>query len=184
LDDPTPVALIRRCQTGDAEAFRTLIEAHKHALFGVAFLMTRDRGMAEDAVQEALVEIWKHLPTLRDPTRLKSWMMRIVVNEVNQQLRMKRVPSIPIDAADIPCDDDPMENRVISAERRRLIQEALSGLPREQREAVVLRFYSDLSVPEIAAATGAPEGTIKSRLSRALAHLNKALRNEGLEAEA
>ncbi|QNT76863.1 RNA polymerase sigma factor [Dehalogenimonas etheniformans] len=184
MDDPGQAALVRRCQDGDAEAFRALVEAYKNALFGVAFLMTRDRGMAEDAIQEALVQIWKHLPSLRDPARIKSWMMRIVVNEVNQQLRKKRVPSLPIEAADIPCDDDPVENRIISAERRRKIQEALSGLPREQREAIVLRFYSDLSVPEIAAATGAREGTIKSRLHRALENLNEALQNEGLEAEA
>ncbi|XUW99890.1 MAG: sigma-70 family RNA polymerase sigma factor [Dehalogenimonas sp.] len=182
MDDPGQAALVRRCQDGDTEAFRILIEAYKGALFGVAYLVSHDRSTAEDAVQESLVEIWRHLPSLRDPARIKPWMMRIVVNEVNQQLRKKRVPSLPLETADILCDANPPEEAALSEDRRRLIRKALSGLPQEQREAVVLRFYSDLSVPEIAAATRTPEGTVKSRLHRALEHLNKALQAEGLEA--
>ena len=183
MDDAGQAALVRRCQDGDAEAFRTLIEAYKNTLFGVAYLMTRDRGMAEDAVQEGLVQIWKHLPSLQDPTRIKPWLIQIVVNEVKQQFRKKQVPSLPIDAADIACDGNPPEELAMSEERRRLTRRALSGLPREQREAVVLRFYSDLSVPEIAAATRTPEGTIKSRLNRAMSRLGLALQAEGMEVE-
>ena len=183
MDDPGQAALVRRSQDGDAEAFRTLVEGYKNALFGVAYLMTRDRRVAEDAVQEGLIQIWKHLPSLRDPTRIKPWLIQIVVNEVKQQFRTKQVPSLPIEAADIACDDNAPEEQAMSSERRRLIKQALSGLPQEQREAVVLRFYSDLSVPEIAAATRTPEGTIKSRLNRAMTRLGTLLQAEGMEAE-
>jgi len=183
LDDPGQADLIRRSQDGDAQAFRGLIDTYKNTLFGVAYLMARNRGMAEDALQEGLVQIWKHLPSLRDPTRIKPWLIQIVVNEVKQQFRKKQVPSVPIEAADTACDGNPPEELAMSEERRRLIKQALSGLPQEQREAVVLRFYSDLSVPEIAAATRTPEGTIKSRLSRAMAHLGATLQAEGLEVE-
>ena len=183
MDDPGQAALVRRSQNGDAEAFRTLIEAYQNALFGVAYLMTRDRGMAEDAVQEGLIQIWKHLPSLRDPSRLKPWLIRIVVNEVKQQFRVKQVPSLPIEAADTACDGNPTEELAMSEERRHMIRQALSGLPQEQREAVILRFYSDLSVPEIAAVTRTPEGTIKSRLNRAMSRLGVTLRAEGMEVE-
>ena len=183
MDDPGQAALVRRCQNGDAQAFRVLIETYKNTLFGVAYLIARDRGMAEDAVQEGLVQIWKHLPSLRDPARIKPWLFQIVVNEVKQQFRVKRVPSLPIEAADTACEGNPPEELAMSEERRRLIRRALSGLPQEQREAVVLRFYSDLSVPEIAAATRTPEGTIKSRLNRAMSRLGVALQAEGLEVE-
>jgi hypothetical protein len=75
-------SLIRRCQAGDKEAFRVLVEMHSKILFGTAYLMTRDRGLAEDAVQEALVKVWKHLPSLRLQGSFKSWLLRIVINEV------------------------------------------------------------------------------------------------------
>ena len=136
MDDAEQAALVRRCQSGDTEAFRTLIEAYKNTLFGVAYLMTHDRAAAEDAVQEGLVQIWRHLPSLRDPGRIKPWLIRIVVNEVNRQFRRKTAPSLPLEAADAACDDNLPEEEAMSAERRRLIRQALSGLPREQREAV------------------------------------------------
>jgi len=183
LDESNEVALVRRCQAGDAEAFRALIETYKNVLFGVAYLITRNRTSAEDAVQEGLVKIWKNLPSLRDPVKIKSWLVRIVVNEVKQWFRVNPAPSLPLDAvAGIPCDSDPPEELAMSAERRRLIRRALGALPREQQEAVILRFYSELSVPEIARVIRVPEGTIKSRLSRALSRLGAVLRREGLEA--
>ncbi|MEL7563035.1 sigma-70 family RNA polymerase sigma factor [Dehalogenimonas sp. 4OHTPN] len=181
MDEPEEAALVRRCQAGDAEAFRILVERHKNVLFGVAYLMTHDRPAAEDAVQEGLVQIWRCLPSLRDPSKVKPWLIRIVVNEVKQQFRMKHVPVAPLEAAaDFPDETDLPEQQLISAERRQLIKRALTTLPPEQREAVVLRFYSDLTVPEIAGITNQPLGTIKSRISRALAHLGKELGYEGL----
>lgn len=184
MDESSEVALVRRCQAGDAEAFRALVETYKNVLFGVAYLMTGDRTSAEDAVQEGLVKIWKSLPSLRDPGKIKSWLVRIVVNEVKQGFRVKPAPSLPLDAAaGVPCEADPPEELVMSTERRRLIRRALGALPREQQEAVILRFYSELSVPEIARVVRVPEGTIKSRLSRALSRLGSVLRSEGLEAE-
>ena len=107
MKDSQEAALVQRCQTGDTEAFRMLVETHRKMLFGVAYLMTRDRGMAEDAVQEALIQIWQHLPSLRQPNSIKPWSMRIVVNEVKQQLRKKQVPTTSLEkASDIPSELD------------------------------------------------------------------------------
>ncbi len=183
MDEAEAAALVRRCQTGDTEAFRALVETYKNTLFGVAYFMTHDRAAAEDAVQEGLVQIWCHIHSLRDPGRIKPWLIRIVVNEVNQQFRKKPAPSLPLEAADAAFDDNLPEEQAMTTERRRLICHALDGLPREQREAVILRFYSDLSVPEIAAVTHSPEGTIKSRLHRAMSYLSTILQAEGLEVE-
>ncbi|KTB47794.1 RNA polymerase sigma factor, sigma-70 family [Dehalogenimonas alkenigignens] len=181
MDEPEEAALVRRCQAGDAEAFRILVEAYRNTLFGVAFLMTHDRPAAEDAVQGGLVQVWRCLPSLRGPSKVKPWLIRIVVNEVKQQFRMKHVPVAPLEAAaDIPDETDLPEQKVISAERRQTIRRALSKLPPEQREAVVLRYYSGLTVPEIGGTTGQPQGTVKSRLHRDLAHLGKELGYEGL----
>ncbi len=172
-------ALVRRCQAGDKEAFRVLIEQHSKLLFGTAYLMTRDRGLAEDAVQEALVQMWKYLPSLRFHGSLKAWLVRIVVNEVKQQLRKRRLPVIPLEqSTEVAADPEEAEIEIVRHEEHRQLRQALERLPSEQREAVVLRYFSDLTVPEVAVATGEREGTIKSRLSRALDRLGEILRRD------
>jgi RNA polymerase sigma-70 factor (ECF subfamily) len=179
LNESGETALVRRSQAGDKEAFRTLVEKYRSVLFGTAYLMTRDRGLAEDAVQEALVRMWEHLPSLRIQSSFKAWMVRIVVNEINQQRRKKRVPTIPLEKApEVGSDCGETEAVVVRSEERRSLRRALEMLPSEQREAVVLRYFSDLTVPEVAKVMGQREGTIKSRLSRALERLGEILRNE------
>ncbi len=180
MNEPEEAALIRRCQAGDKEAFRTLVERYRSVLFGTAYFMLRERGLAEDAVQEALVQAWRHLSSLRLQSSLRAWLVRIVVNEVNQQLRKKHVPTLPLEQApEVANNVDEVETKLVRHEERRQIRQALEMLPSEQREAVVLRYFSDLTVPEIAAVTGRPEGTIKSRLSRALGYMGEIMRNDG-----
>jgi len=171
--------LVSRCQDGDTEAFRTLVEQYSRVLFGTAYLMTRDRGIAEDAVQAALEQMWKKLPSLRRNGSLKAWLVRIVINEVNQQRRRKRLPTMPLEQApEIPDDPPEIETLLFHDEEHRRLRQALEALPVEQREAVVLRYFSDLTVPEVAEVMGEREGTIKSRLSRALDRLGEVLRKD------
>jgi RNA polymerase sigma-70 factor (ECF subfamily) len=177
LNEPEE-ALVRRCQAGDREAFRMLVEQHKQILFGTAYLMMRDRGLAEDALQEAVVKIWQCLPSLRRHSSLKAWLLRIVVNEVKQQLRKRQVPILPLEEAPEPAGnpDETGEAMVLRLEEYRYLRQALGTLPPEQQETIVLRYYSGMTVPEIAAVMGQREGTIKSRLSRALERLGDVLR--------
>jgi RNA polymerase sigma-70 factor (ECF subfamily) len=183
LNESQEAALIRRCQTGDKEAFGMLVEQYRSMLFGIAYLMMRDRGLAEDVVQEALIQIWKHLPSFRLQSSIKTWLVRIVINEVKQQFRKKKLPQVSLeDVPDVTNELDEPESVLIHDQERQRLRQAIAKLPSDQREAIVLRYFSDLSVPEIAAATNQPEGTIKSRLSRALEHLNEILnRNVGGE---
>ena len=164
--------LVRRSQVGDEEAFCVLVEQHRNVLFGTAYLMTRDRGLADDAVQEALFKMWKNLPSFRFQGSFKAWLVRIVANEVKQQYRKKQVPTTPIkEAAEIGGNHDEAEERALLSEERRRMGKALSTLPEEQREVVVLRYFADLTVPEIAKTMGCKDGTVKSRLNRALGRL-------------
>lgn len=179
MSESDEAALISRCQNGDKEAFRMLVEQHKRILFGTAYLMVRDRGVAEDALQEALVKVWKHLPSLRLHGSLKAWLLRIVVNEVNQQFRKRRVQTLPLEkASELAGDPDEVGETLIRQEEYQFLRQALGMLPPDQKETVVLRFYSGLTVPEIAAVMGQREGTIKSRLSRALDRLGNILRSD------
>jgi len=179
LNESKEAALVRRCQAGDKEAFRILVEQYRNILFGTAYLMMRDRGLAEDAVQEALIQMWKHLPSLHLHGSFKAWIVRIVVNEVKQQFRKKQVPTVPLEqVAEIADDFDGTETAMVHDEERQQLKQALEKLPSEQRETLVLRYFSELTVPEIATVTGQREGTIKSRMSRGLERLRLILCND------
>lgn len=172
--------LITRVREGDREAFRELVELHHAALFGTAYLILRDRDLAKDIVQEALIKIWRHFPSLRRQTSVKAWMVRIVVNETKQYLRKKKLPVVSLEMealADHESDDS--ETNVIHHEEMLTVRHAMKDLSREQREVVVLRYFSELTIPEIATVTNNREGTVKSRLSRAMDRLNKLLRDSG-----
>lgn len=184
LDKSEEAAAIRRCQAGDKEAFRMLAEQYERILFRTAYLMTRDSGLAADAVQEALLAMWKHLPSLRTQNGLKAWLFRILVNEVKQQGRKKRVPTVPIERAyDLTDGADGVEMEMERDEIREAVREALRMLPDQQGEAVVLRYFGGLTIAEIAFTMGCREGTVKSRLSRSLGRLEVILRgNKAIEA--
>ncbi|HVC38560.1 MAG TPA: SigE family RNA polymerase sigma factor [Candidatus Dormibacteraeota bacterium] len=128
-----------------------------------AYLFLRDQGLAEDCVQDAFVSAWRARSSLRDPGAERAWLMTIVANTARSHLR-RRIP-IPTDTlpAD-PSTHDPFDELALSAD----LGLALDQLPSDQREVIVLRVYLDLSVEETARALRVAEGTVKSRLSRAL----------------
>lgn len=179
MNESEEAAAIRSCKAGDKEAFRTLAEQYERMLFGIAYLMTRDRDLAADAVQETFLKMWKHISSLRAGNGLKAWLARILVNEVKQQGRKKRVPTVPIEqASGVPDSSDGIEIQMERGELREAVRKALCMLPHQQAEAVVLRYFGGFTVAEIAFAMGCREGTVKSRLSRALGRLEGILRDE------
>jgi RNA polymerase sigma-70 factor (ECF subfamily) len=164
--------LVERAMHGDRDAFGIIAERRLARLTGTAGLILRDADAADDAAQETLVRAWRDLPGLRDPDRFDPWLHRILVRACGDHLRRRgrdtarRSDAIPdmagADEAARHADRDEMDR-------------ALDRLSVEQRTAVVLHYYLGLSHPEIAGATGQPIGTVKSRLSRALDHLQAAL---------
>jgi RNA polymerase sigma factor (sigma-70 family) len=162
--------LVDRAQRGDHDAFAALVAATADRHVRIARLILRDTERAEDAVQEALIKVWRELPRLRELDRFEAWATRILVNACRDEARRSRrrvefriVPEIetPDTAAD-----------VIARER---LERAFERLPLEQRVVLVLHHYAGLSQSEIAAATGRPVGTVKSRLSYAIASMRSAL---------
>ena len=180
MNETDSAAMKQSFQAGDKETFRAIVEQNSRVLFGTAYLMTHDRGRAEDAVQEAFIKAWQNLPALHLDGNLRAWLVRIVINEVKQQYRKKRLPEVPIEqAAGVP-DPGEIDTSMILDEEHRLLRQAVELLPQKQKEVVVLRYFADLSVPEVAKATGQREGTIKSRLSRALDRLETILNKSEL----
>lgn len=164
---------VRRCQDGDPEAFRHVVEQYGKVLYGTAYLMTRDTGTAEDLVQEAFLSAWKGIRGFDKGRPLKPWLVRILVNEVMSYRRRRSLPTTSlVEGMDPEGDDDPAElaeTRDSSDQVRR----ALATLSEEHQQVVILKYFDDLSVPEISTVLKCPAGTVKSRLHRALDQLRQ-----------
>ena len=170
--------IVRLCQEGDRDAFRVLVERYGNVLYGTAFLMTRNHAIAEEMVQDGLILAWRGIGRFRGGG-IKAWLVRILVNRVISVQRRKEAPAVALDdtgPAEPAAGDrhDPVQTTELRMEQER-VRAALRRLPEEAREVVVLRFFAELSVAEAAAALGVREGTVKSRLSRALGRLRETL---------
>ena len=166
---------VLRCQDGDSEAFRYLVEQYKDVLYGTALLMTGNRALAEEQVQEALLAAWRGIKGFHSGRPVKPWLVRILVNAIVSQRRRRAVPTVPLENHH-PPDDQPHPSEAMEAQLdRQRIRQALDGLNPDQRQVVVLRYFADLTVPQLAEAIGVREGTVKSRLHRALGRLRDQL---------
>jgi RNA polymerase sigma-70 factor (ECF subfamily) len=174
-------ALILAAQKGDISAFNQLVRAYQTLVYRTAYRVLGEGPSAEDATQDAFVSAYKHLREYRGGS-FKAWLLRIVTNACYDQLRVKqRRPTASLDAmlvdpdhpapgADRAAPESPQDY----AERLELgdaIQRGLATLPTDQRVTLVLTDIDGFSYDEVAAATGANLGTVKSRLSRARAAL-------------
>jgi RNA polymerase sigma-70 factor (ECF subfamily) len=164
--------LVERAGEGDHDAFAALVPGIIARLDGAARLILRDRELARDAVQEALVQAWRDLPGLRDPDRFEAWVHRITVRCCLTMLRRRRRRVIEVEldpAAEIGVDDT---GSLVA--RRDQVERALHRLEPGMRAVVVAHYFLGQPLPEVAAALGIPLGTAKSRLHRSLL----AMRNE------
>jgi len=141
-------------------------------LDAAARLILRDHDLARDAVQEGFIRAWHSLPSLRDPDRFEGWLRSLVARSCLDILRRRGRRPIEVELAstDVPIED----SSNVTADRE-LLSAILRRLPPDQRAVVVLRYYFDLEVPEIAATLAIPIGTAKSRLHRSITVMRTAL---------
>jgi len=154
--------LVRRAQSGDAQAFISLVRHHERSLYATAYAITRSQWDAADAVQDALADAYAGIRSLRDPDRFGAWVSRIVVNECNSLLR-KRVRAVSVEEPPEPQAfvwDGPEDGMDLML--------ALQRLSPDHREVLALRYFRDLKLEDIARLLGCPAGTVKSRINRAL----------------
>ena len=170
---------VLRCQNGDREAFRHLVESYEDVLYGTAYLMTGNTALSEDHVQEAFLSAWRGIRGFRTGYPVKPWLVRILINTVMTQRRRRSVPIDPLDVAAAQSDGSDPADLAESIEARQRVRQAISALSEEHNTVVTLRFFAGLTVPQVAQALGRREGTIKSRLHRALQHLRRELGESG-----
>lgn len=164
--------VVERAQQGDREAYEQLARQVAQRLYPVAFRILRDRDLADDALQNALVAIWRELPKLRDPDKFDAWSYRLLVRFCTDELRRRR--HIGGDVADIALRD-PQADRQDDVADRDELERAFKRLSPEHRAVVVLTYYRGLSGAEAAAALGVSPGTVASRLHYALRSMRAAV---------
>ncbi|MBA2719837.1 MAG: sigma-70 family RNA polymerase sigma factor [Chloroflexi bacterium] len=134
--------------------------------------------LADDVTQNAFVAAWRELPRLRDPNRFVPWLRRILVNGARdlQRRDRRRVRQIDLRAAATAIDARPgRSDPAFDVDRLTDVHRALASLPVEQRAVVGLHYLADLTLPDVAATLGIPEGTAKSRLNAGLGMLRRRL---------
>ena len=173
--------LIRQASRGDRDAFAALAAPRLDRLFATAALILRDRGHAEDAMQEALVRAWRDLPSLRDPARLDAWLRRLLVNACRDESRRGRRHESNIRL--LPDHDRPTPDSSTALADRDAIDRGLAQLSLDHRTVIVHHYYLGLPLAEIADALGIPVGTAKSRLHHARLALRESIGLDGQPSE-
>lgn len=176
MDEST---LIRHAANGDAAAWEPLVLAHQDAVFRLAYLLLGDPDEAEDLAQETFLRAWNHIRRF-DPARpLRPWLLSIVTNLARNR---HRSAGRYLSALTRAFRDQPASVNIEEKSARRLeaseLWKAVRTLSMPDQQVVYLRYFLDLSVNETAEALQVPEGTVKSRLSRALERLRGIIRQE------
>jgi RNA polymerase sigma factor (sigma-70 family) len=161
--------LVAQARRGDAAAYADLVRRHQQVAFRTAMLITGHPQDAEEAAQDGFVKAWRALPRFRAGEQLRPWLLTIVANEARNRRRAagrREHLALRAAAALQPAADEPGVDREALAA-------ALGRLRDDDRVVIGCRYVLDLSEAETAAALGVARGTVKSRLSRALARLRE-----------
>jgi RNA polymerase sigma-70 factor (ECF subfamily) len=180
--------LVAQCRQGDPDAFARLVALHEHMVFNLALRLTGDPEEARDVSQDVFLQVYRMLPRFEGRSSLKTWVYRIVVNQCHNRQRWwkrrKKDRSRPIEDL-TPADEarlsesstetqNPYEE-IRRREQGRAVQVALLALSFEHRAILLLREVEGLSVEQVAESLALPQGTVKSRLSRAREALRRQL---------
>ena len=167
------VTTVELAGAGDEVAFARLVAAYHADMARVAFVACGDRELAEDAVQSAWFVAWRKLHSLRDPDRVRPWLLKVTANEARQIVRRRRGPVVEID---LEAAGDPRGDPSTGIERLDL-RRALAHISPDDRALLALRYLVDLSSDELGAAVGTSPSTARTRLCRAVDRLRKELRD-------
>jgi RNA polymerase sigma-70 factor (ECF subfamily) len=179
--------LVRRILDRQDGAFEALMRRYNGRLFRVARAILRDDRDAEDTLQEAYLDAFRHLATFKGDAQLATWLTRIVVNQALMRLRRQKRDRVVVpfhdpergqDTQEVQVADEKTESasqQLLRGEMRRLIERRIDDLPLSFRTVFVMREVEDMAVQEIADSLAIPPPTVRTRLFRARALLREAL---------
>jgi RNA polymerase sigma-70 factor (ECF subfamily) len=166
-------SLVERARHGDRDAYERLARSSADRLYAIAYQITRDADHADDALQQALVAMWRDLPSLRDVDRFEGWTYRLVTRASLQELRRRRGRAyVALSIEDGPAGLGDMASEVAIRDQ---VQRALGVLSADHRAVIVLRHFVGLPIEEIGEVLTIPAGTVASRLHHAMRLLRAAI---------
>jgi RNA polymerase sigma factor (sigma-70 family) len=178
-------ALLALASRADENALGELYDRYGRVAYGLALRIVRDRALAEDAVQEAFLAVWRSSGAfLAEQGKPSTWILTLVHRRaVDIVRREERRRADPLDDFVPPTGEATDEEAWLRAQRQ-VVQEALRKLPPEQRESIELAYYGGFTQSELAEKLGLPLGTIKSRMFAGLKRLRELLAEAGLDVDA
>jgi RNA polymerase sigma-70 factor (ECF subfamily) len=167
---------VERARGGDHDAFAVLVRHSIGRLDALARVVLRDPELARDAVQDALIRAWRDLPGLRDPDCFDAWLYRLALRSSVDEARRRcrRVIEVELSPLHVATSADPADE----VADRDALDAAFAALDADHRALVLMHVHLGVPVPEAAAALGIPLGTAKSRISRALDQMRRAIEPE------
>ena len=181
LRSPSEDQFLEKLRRGDALAYERLVGEHSGDVYALLYRLTTDAEEARDLTQETFLRAFQSIDRFRGDSSLKTWIYRIAINQARNRWRWwrrrKRDVTVSLDATDehrdtplaatLPSDNSPSpEQETLAHEREAQLRDALQGLRRSYREAVILRDVEGFSYEEIARTLQISIGTVKSRISR------------------
>jgi RNA polymerase sigma-70 factor (ECF subfamily) len=170
---------VEQAQRGDHDAFAQVVRQTIARQDALARVVLRDPELARDAVQDALIRAWRDLPGLRDPERYEAWVYRLTLRACIDETRRRRRHIIEVELS--PLDGEPAPDPADHVADHEALETAFATLDAEHRALVVLHVHLGVPLPEAAQAVGIPLGTAKSRVSRALAQMRRAIEPRGAD---
>lgn len=158
-------------QSDGEAAFLERVSAQKRVLYGIAYSYLRNEADALEALQEATCRAWQHRKRLKDQERFDPWVIRILINCCHDELKRRKRTA----AAAMPADDAVMEMR---SGRNLDLEQALDQVKVKYRQVLILKYYRDMTLTEIAKVLDKPEGTVKTWLHKGLGQLRGRLKEE------
>jgi RNA polymerase sigma-70 factor (ECF subfamily) len=178
----TDEELVEAVARADEEALGELYDRFGKVAYGLAYKVLQDAALAEDAVQEAFLQIWRSAGSYR-PERAKAstWLLTFVHRRAVDLVRREQTRRTAPVVGEPQGSDPGADEAAVTRSRREIIQDALRRLPAEQREPIELAYYAGLTQSELAERLGQPLGTIKSRMFTGLQRLRVLLTEAGYE---
>lgn len=188
LEEQTDLALVGRLQAGDKSVFRELVRRHQEKVYRLSLRLTRDESKAQDAMQDAFLQVFRKIEQFQEQSAFTTWLYRITVNAALMRMRTERrhretsledaspryteqgEMAEPVDDWAPPVDDD-VANRELAVHAR----EAVDALPEAYRSVFMLREIEELSTEDVAQILDLTIPTVKTRLHRARLALRKAI---------
>ncbi len=172
----TDAQVVRQVLAGNADAYALLVQRHQRTAVAAAHHLTGDREAARDIAQDALVDAWRALDTLREPAKFAGWLVGIVRNKSRAFLRERHTDTVPLDDAPLPSIDPPQPQDGPTLELLRM-------LPLKDREMLVARYIGEMSYAEIAREMHLTVNNVRVRCCRARRRLRELMAEAGQAGE-